>query len=412
METRKYVRIKQASESEFWYADKIGEIFRVVEVDDFSYRVNFPGPDVHLPVSREDGEVIVTEKRRAERDDQILITNAKHGLYKNGDEFIVVEENPYGDWLSVRKPSDSPWFGRWAITQGEYEVIVNSEVENEEADEMENVNQTAIDSASTVFEKVGNKYIGSKSRFGDILIGAPYSEAFVKAYASERKDVLVIPKTIEYTAFLRSDEMKEVAKKSEYPNSENDDYPYGITDEDIQEAIKEARRDRAQALRDEIVEQAKADVRNLVIHGLSHYNIDCSKGNETYRVMHYNVEFIADSKERKVTALVARRHDKKPRHVGRAKAAPDDCFNVHIGKAIALRRALGLEVPEEYLNAPQPTEVRVGDVVYYSRLFPHLTVSERLATKRDGFVSVQTASRYVGDGLTKIIDDSREEVGE
>lgn len=50
---------------------------------------------------------------------------------------------------------------------------------------MENVNQTAIDSASTGFEKVGEDYIESKSRFGDILIGAPYSEAFVKAYANE-----------------------------------------------------------------------------------------------------------------------------------------------------------------------------------------------------------------------------------
>ncbi|MFP3830651.1 hypothetical protein, partial [Pseudomonas sp. SIMBA_021] len=67
--------------------------------------------------------------------------------------------------------------------------------------------------------------------------------------------------------------------------------------------------------------------------------------------------------ERKVTALVRRLNDKTPRHVGRAKAAPDDCFNVHIGKAIALRRALGLAVPDEYLNAPQPTEVRVGDIV-------------------------------------------------
>ncbi len=48
---------------------------------------------------------------------------------------------------------------------------------------------------------------------------------------------------------------------------------------------------------------------------------------------------------------------------GIAKATPDDCFNIHIGKAIALRRALGLAVPDEYLNAPQPTEVRVGDFV-------------------------------------------------
>ncbi|MEC0399889.1 hypothetical protein U7118_07470 [Bacillus subtilis] len=166
-----------------------------------------------------------------------------------------------------------------------------------------------------------------------------------------------------------------------------------------------------QARRDEIVEQAKADVRNLVIHGLSHYNIDCSKGNETYRVMHYNVEFIADSKERKVTALVTRRHDKNPRHVGRAKAALDDCFNVHIGKAIALRRALGLAVPDEYLNAPQPTEVRVGDVVEFQSVYKAveraLVVSDDEST---GEGKIALGSAYAD--IAKIIDDSREEVGE
>ncbi|XOT28882.1 hypothetical protein ACLQ7P_08525 [Bacillus subtilis subsp. subtilis] len=166
-----------------------------------------------------------------------------------------------------------------------------------------------------------------------------------------------------------------------------------------------------QARRDEIVEHAKADVRNLVIHGLSHYNIDCSKGNETYRVMHYNVEFIADSKERKVTALVTRRHDKNPRHVGRAKAALDDCFNVHIGKAIALRRALGLAVPDEYLNAPQPTEVRVGDFISDVS-----GVNKALVIEDDSWPPFSGGSViYLKDARKygcRTIDDSREEVGE
>ncbi|WP_432661343.1 hypothetical protein [Bacillus subtilis] len=167
----------------------------------------------------------------------------------------------------------------------------------------------------------------------------------------------------------------------------------------------------AQARRDEIVEQAKADVRNLVIHGLSHYNIDCSKGNETYQVMNYNVEFITDSRERKVTALVTRRHDKKPRHVGRAKAAPSDCFNVHIGKAIALRRALGLAVPDEYLNAPQPTDVRVGDFISDVS-----GVNKALVIEDDSWPPFSGGSViYLKDARKygcRTIDDSREEVGE
>ncbi|MCY8472390.1 hypothetical protein [Bacillus halotolerans] len=269
---------------------------------------------------------------------------------------------------------------------------------------MENVNQTAIDSASTVFEKVGDKYIGSKSRFGDILIGAPYSEAFVKAYANERKDVLVIPKTIEYTAFLRSDEMKEAAKKSESPNSESDDYPYGITDEDIQEAIKEARRDRAQARRDEIVEQAKADVENLKAN-------DGRSGEYTFDGLSVNAAYTVNSTKRTVVVLLRGARSGTVYARGIAKAAPSDCFNVHIGKAIALRRALGLAVPDEYLNAPQPTEVRVGDVVHYSRTFPRLTVSEGPGDRACS-VSIRLVRKFLGDGITTIIDDSREEVGE
>ncbi|MEN3817253.1 MAG: hypothetical protein AAG110_09905 [Bacillus velezensis] len=255
---------------------------------------------------------------------------------------------------------------------------------------MENVNQTAIDSASTVFEKEGEDYIGSKSRFGDILIGAPYSEAFVKAYANERKDVLVIPKTIEYTAFLRNEEMKKVAKKG-------------------QKEIK----DRAQALRDEIVEQAKADVEGIREHGFYHTSIDSSKGNETYQVKVYYVEFIVDSKERKVTALVRRLNDKTPRHVGRAKAAPNDCFNVHIGKAIALRRALGLAVPDEYLNAPQPTEVRVGDVIEVTLDSGEIEKKPVISLKA-GSLNAHLPGRIVQypSHYAKIIDDSREEVGE
>ena len=50
---------------------------------------------------------------------------------------------------------------------------------------------------------------------------------------------------------------------------------------------------------------------------------------------------------------------------GRAKCAPGDVFNEHIGKAIALRRALGLEVPVEYftVEARDCYDLAVGDVV-------------------------------------------------
>lgn len=68
------------------------------------------------------------------------------------------------------------------------------------------------------------------------------------------------------------------------------------------------------------------------------------------------VEFIVNRKNRKVTALI-RDSDGRVFAKGVAKCAPDDCFNSHIGRAIALRRALGLGVPFYFLNTPHPTHV-------------------------------------------------------
>lgn len=47
---------------------------------------------------------------------------------------------------------------------------------------------------------------------------------------------------------------------------------------------------------------------------------------------------------------------------GIAKCMPGEVFNEHIGKAIALARALEIDVPEEFLNAVQPS-VAKGQVV-------------------------------------------------
>ncbi|MGF0274517.1 hypothetical protein P5495_019430 [Bacillus velezensis] len=346
-------------------------------------------------IRKEDAVIILTEKRPAKVGERVLITAAYAYTgcpYKNGDINNVKTADEYGHIL-VEEHSVS-------LLRREYEVIVNNEVKNEEGDGMESVNKTAIDSASTVFEKVGEDYIGSKSRFGDILIGAPYSEAFVKTYANERKDVLVIPQTIEYTAFLHNEEMKKVATHGQAPIVS------------------------AQGRRDEIVEQAKVDVEELVLNGYDGEDFWGAEGNETYRNFSYSVEFLPDRKKRKVTALIRRTSDIDPRHVGRAKATPDDCFNVHIGKAIALRRALGLAVPDEYLNAPQPTEVRVGDVVRgkYSETYYQLWCEDEIGdVSYEGKIKeiADGKYRYVGGGYDfiddadlTIIDDSREEVGE
>jgi hypothetical protein len=118
--------------------------------------------------------------------------------------------------------------------------------------------------------------------------------------------------------------------------------------------------------REEVIEKAKADIEALKTKG---------DGPEYYRVEGQpvtgwagcNVKFAINREKRTVVALMYGRYTNMLYAKGIAKFAPDDCFNVHIGKAIALRRALGLDVPEEYVNAPQPTEAKVGDVVIGAR---------------------------------------------
>ncbi|NTU28353.1 hypothetical protein HPX95_19645 [Bacillus tequilensis] len=349
MKTKKYVRIKKASVDGVWYADRIGQIFEVERLNSVSVLTN-RGVHGESSVLVEDVEFIFTEKRKAEVGEKVLILDDFNEPRYMLHDVVPVIGGGDEHGVAVRKSGEWPIF----LNNEQYEVIVNNEIKNEEADEMK------IDLSAMGYDEL----IAHGEEVMRMIRIRAYGEGYKQGKFDAGMDA----------TYMRPSDCRIV-----------------------------------QARRDEIVEQAKADVRNLVIHGLSHYNIDCSKGNETYRVMNYNVEFITDSRERKVTALVTRRHDKKPRHVGRAKAAPSDCFNVHIGKAIALRRALGLAVPDEYLNAPQPTEVRVGDVVE-----GHAVKNTALVISDDAWPPISGAwvpLKYARQYKFRIIDDSREEVG-
>lgn len=113
--------------------------------------------------------------------------------------------------------------------------------------------------------------------------------------------------------------------------------------------------------RDEIVEQAKRDVAKLLAE--NYVNIYVWFAEKDGYVQSHYVEFVVNRNKRTVVALIRDEDSGEVEHKGVAKCAPGDVFNVHIGKAIALRRALGLEVPAEYLSTPLPSEPQVGDIV-------------------------------------------------
>jgi hypothetical protein len=187
--------------------------------------------------------------------------------------------------------------------------------------------------------------------------------------------------------------------------------------EELLGLTKSPQQPAAQCLRDEIVERAKRDIEELkTTHypTLAQYYI---ARNITWNP-ECDAEFIVNREKRTIVCLLrAQRYDGKGKVVSRgiAKCAPDDCFNVHIGKAIALRRALGLPVPVKYLNAPQPTEVRVGDVVVW-KSDRERTEYRITGTDGNGTYDFETEDDvYKGyhyadlRGIVDIIDDSREE---
>lgn len=123
-----------------------------------------------------------------------------------------------------------------------------------------------------------------------------------------------------------------------------------------------------QEKRDRLVKQAKEFVKKHKTVTIMSDDGRLETGNGTSKYFYYTTDF--HIKGNKVTAVVyglklgsINNRYLKTREVGRATCSPNDCFNRHIGEFIALHRALGLDVPQEYLDVPNPTELRFGNVV-------------------------------------------------
>lgn len=110
---------------------------------------------------------------------------------------------------------------------------------------------------------------------------------------------------------------------------------YGYFEESALELVEEK---TPNELRAEIVQRAKEFIENTKIN-----------------------QFIVNQEKRTVVSLMRGVETKKVYSKGIAKCNPSDVFNEHIGKAIALGRALGKDV-SEFESVEQPT-VAVGQIV-------------------------------------------------
>jgi hypothetical protein len=73
------------------------------------------------------------------------------------------------------------------------------------------------------------------------------------------------------------------------------------------------------------------------------------------------VEFY--QKNNRVTCVLKGFISKNVWSTGRSNCSPNDVFNLYIGQAISLARALQIDVPVEFLKAVQPTHYAVGQIV-------------------------------------------------
>lgn len=148
----------------------------------------------------------------------------------------------------------------------------------------------------------------------------------------------------------------------------------------------------ANELRAEIIEKAKDFVeeyrnKKMVVRG---YVVD--------------VSFIVNANKRTVVALMMGVNTGLVRVKGIAKCNPDDVFNEHIGKAIALGRALGKDV-SEFEIAVQPT-IAVGQKILSNdsgNLLPVQSITD------EGYPANKTGVCFVTD--YRIVDDTDAQYG-
>ncbi|WP_342439304.1 hypothetical protein NSS79_10530 [Paenibacillus sp. FSL L8-0436] len=108
--------------------------------------------------------------------------------------------------------------------------------------------------------------------------------------------------------------------------------------------------------RAQVIAKAAADVAELLRIG---HDVDSELPEPVdFQGVFFSVKLHVNREKRSVTALVFRGCGTFARDVPEAKftakCSPADVFHAEIGKAIALRKALGLTVPSEYTDAPQP----------------------------------------------------------
>lgn len=99
-------------------------------------------------------------------------------------------------------------------------------------------------------------------------------------------------------------------------------------------------------------------------------------------------------------------------HIGKAECNPSDVFNEQIGKAIALARALDIDIPQDFLEAVQPDEFVFGVAGRWTRNYDGKTFEASIDSdnpENDLYTANKDLNSNYTDWSATIIDDTNAE---
>lgn len=475
------IRITGAQRETYWYADKIGEVFNVIRESSGGYgfivAYREPGDyeDTDYYVSIEDCEIVTDEpavvtvlpdeslggvlreyrevKRKAAVGERIKVVKSYDRDVVVGSIGLCTRKNLFADGsIDTTLTHDEDGFIDTDHTQ--YVVLEPTDIIV-----IDGARYRMVDREAAVGERViitnaepgygykqGGVYVIMALDCDDPCIwpdGTEQSEIYVESQEYRVLEPVETAATPQLSELPASDQIAEniaalaarvsgleakVAEMMRPVNERVNPAELSMSKSEVEAAIEVFSQPippqkTAQQIRDEIVERAKADVKTLLdTPSPIGHDIEALDGAYiNYHPHNHRVEFVVNRDKRTVVALVWNRRTDKLRLRGIAKCAPNDVFNTHIGRAIALRRALGLEVPAEYLSVPNPEEVRVGDVVRKTRGFLSGTVGAVVTVEKHHDGEACVTYDYPNPGRSdnnvwayanrvEILDDSREEV--
>jgi hypothetical protein len=383
-----------------WYSDRVSEVFNVTGNETFGsilvFNVEHPDNTEHEryviqeddcePVEiRYNGERYRLESRKAEVGEKVVVVNpySEYCPYGVGDTFTVKNHDSH-DIVSLDGTTTR-------LFNNEYRVLVpvtESSVSTTQA--TADHSDKILDMLTALSQEVAELKREVQALKGrEITVGAP-------------KITINTPVTVE--------EVKERVKKALEPLlGRKLTSPFALTASCDTDGISIKTEVSKPLTRADVVKCAQADVEALKADMTNVANPYLRDRKDIYLVgsIAHTAEFIVNREKRTVVCLLHYAvFSESVNHRGIAKCAPDDVFNVDIGKAIALRRALGLSVPDEYTNAPAPDGVAYYDIVLYDGEKYVVTPTTEYVLN-NGMEEAQIDSPVVISG--KLIDDSDRE---